>query len=225
MFKNLNKLSLQAGVLVNSKLGPGTPYIPFFRKTLNHLNIPFFDACCSGGLDNLPVRFSNGDIQYFDGNAGQWASLLVAPETDSRLDNPHMGEGLTANILYFDLKEGATITPDFLNVELPVMVGVRNVNHPRLVTATTDDLLETDDCVVYDNVATITLTVPPGLPVGHNSLHTPINTGMVKIIGGFGVTIYNVDGHNGSFGQYSSVGLYSIAPDTYILCGDTDIVV
>lgn len=102
-----------------------------------------------------------------------------------------------------------------------VTIAIPPVLAVRVVTGTTDTVLDGDTLVKYTNAGTITITVPAGLPAPHSSVHIPVSTGDIKFVAAGGVSINNANGDNGSNGQYAPVTLFSLAIDEFYLGGNT----
>lgn len=145
----------------------------------------------------------------------------IKDEINDKITNETVEEGITetevGQILadMVDLTETKTKPADLVT-KADITATVNNQ------TGTTYTLQASDNgkLVTFNNAASITVTVPPSLPIGFNCVLLQKGAGIITIAPGSGVAINNRYSFTKTNGQYAMASLVSAATDTFTTTGD-----
>lgn len=88
-------------------------------------------------------------------------------------------------------------------------------------------LADTDNAKTFTFASSLypyAATIDSGLPENFQATFIQIDTQALAFVPNPGVTLLNAHGHNGTLAKGAVVKLMQIAPDTYVLTGDTALV-
>jgi len=158
-------------------------------------------------------------------------SVTTEKLADNAVTNAKLG---TSSVKAANI-EDAAITPVKLNSTIVNATGgltldtvnglsVKTIIRPEYITNTVLSLADSNCIVPVNNASAITITVPAdttlNFPIGTNIVVYQKGAGQVTIDGAAGVTLLSNASKVKLTGQYSSVALFKLSTNTWLLGGD-----
>jgi len=111
-----------------------------------------------------------------------------------------------------------------ISLDSTLGLSVKTTIRPEYITNTVLSLDDANCIVPVNNTSAITITVPSdttaNFPIGTNIVIYQKGTGQVTITGAVGVTVLSNSSKRKTTGQYSSVALFKLASNSWLLGGD-----
>lgn len=189
---------------------------------------------------SLPITVTIADnsitnIKMADDSISTLELSAKSVTTEKLADNAVTNDKLGSSSVKAANIEDYTITPVKLNSTIVSTTGgivldsvtglsVQTIVRPEYIISTVLSLADSNCIVPVNNSAAITITVPTdatlAFPIGTNIVVYQKGAGQVTITGAAGVTLLSNASKVKLTGQYSSVALFKLSTNTWLLGGD-----